>query len=138
MGFLEIRLNSMFSKGLGKNRTFFFFRSYIRAFSGFLQLLWSEQDVHCNSHMPPAIHFSSLVAEYGYGIEGGRKRCFLLCYSFSESLGHNKKLLAEQQPIRSVLHCSRSEGNGPLSTNQKRSPNKGWSFPRTGTSLLKA
>lgn len=126
----------MFSKRSGKIGLFF--RLCITTFSGCLQLSWSVQDVRGNSPTPPEICFSSLVAEYGYRIEGGRTRFFLIRYSFPESLAHNKRLLDEQQSIRSALHYSRPEGNGLLSTNQKGSPNKSWPFHRTGTSLSKA
>lgn len=65
----------------------------------------------------------------------GASSCVIL---FPEILGHNEKLFDKQQSIRSVLHCSRTKGKKLLSTNQKRSPKKGWPFHRTGTSLLKA
>lgn len=74
-------------------------------------LLWSEQDTHDSRVMPPAIHFSGSAAESGYGVEGGRKRCFLLGCSFPESLSHTRNLSGEQQSIRFVLHCGRAEGN---------------------------
>lgn len=130
----------MFSKGLGKTRIYFiFFENHIEVLSQDVHNFCSVNKifmvtVSCSQQLISQVQLQNMntgLSESGRGVSS----CVFI---FPEILGHNEKLLDKQQSIKSILLCSRTKEKKLLSTNQKKSPNKGWVFYRTGTNLLKA